>query len=505
MDTRQAKSDMRKRLRGAQRRRFTQGAVRTGLWSGVALLSLSAVAVAIDQRWGAGDWSLRIVAMAGGVWVFAILLGGLWRMGTLLRSARALDEMAGLKDRILSAQEFLQAGVMDEPRRIQVMDALQHAKALNLASLFETRRSRTVVLLPALALLLVASFFIPPHPGETVEASVDHARQFQMEQIAALEKAFEERVEDDPALEEALNQLREIEQRLSNGEMEERDVLIALSRLDEQLQSQMTRMDIAQMSAELETVMPHLMASTASRPVGEALKQKEMDKAAEELDKLAEKMEKGELSEDEKGQLANNMGVAASKLGSNKEGSLGGDFESASESMKGSDAKGFERAANSMGDKFRQVGRFDKLSAMRKQLSMCKAELGQLKECSACSGVGCGTCNGTGLGNGNGQGDGGAKGGLKAGTAATGSPFGDGKRLADSYREMVQVSGMAGEGAVDSEVEQTEGQLADSQVAVQELFAEYEAAAEQAIEQEAIPLSHRFHVKRYFQSIRPEE
>jgi hypothetical protein len=64
---------------------------------------------------------------------------------------------------------------------------------------------------------------------------------------------------------------------------------------------------------------------------------------------------------------------------------------------------------------------------------------------------------------------------------------------------------MAGDGPVESEVEMTEGQTSASTLEAKEMYNEYAAVAEQALEQEEIPLSHRFHVKRYFQAIRPEE
>src|ERR1043166_7346977 len=38
-----------------------------------------------------------------------------------------------------------------------------------------------------------------------------------------------------------------------------------------------------------------------------------------------------------------------------------------------------------------------------------------------------------------------------------------------------------------------------------EVHANYAAVAEEVIEKEDIPLSHRYHVKRYFQAIRPSE
>jgi len=337
--------------------------------------------------------------------------------------------------------------------------------------------------------------------------------------LQSLQEEFEQRIAKDEDLIETLEQLREIERRLENGEIQEREVMLELSRLDDQLKSQMDRMDVAQIAREIQTVMPHLMANAAARPVGEALKNREMERAAKELDKLAEKVEKAELSKEEQGKLANNMSVAASKLGDKSEGSLGSDLSGASRSLKSGDSKGFKSSSKSMGEKFVRAGKFNKLSSMRKQLAMSKASMSQLKKCSSCNGAGCKECNGSGLGNGrgNGQGNGrgkgqglglgngGGKGGLKAGTQATGEPLGDGTRLADSYREMVQISGMAGDGPVESEVEEIDGQIGQSQLSAKDLYTEYQAVAEQAIESEEIPLSHRFHVKRYFQNIRPVE
>ncbi len=69
----------------------------------------------------------------------------------------------------------------------------------------------------------------------------------------------------------------------------------------------------------------------------------------------------------------------------------------------------------------------------------------------------------------------------------------------------MKTSGILGNGPIESEVEATEGETSESGLQTRDVYAEYAAAAEQAIEQEEIPLSHRFHVKRYFQAIRPAE
>ena len=70
---------------------------------------------------------------------------------------------------------------------------------------------------------------------------------------------------------------------------------------------------------------------------------------------------------------------------------------------------------------------------------------------------------------------------------------------------MLAITGKAGDGPVESEVELTDGKPAKSQVSLEDVHAEYQAAAEEAIESETIPLSDRLHVKRYFKAIKPTE
>jgi hypothetical protein len=95
------------------------------------------------------------------------------------------------------------------------------------------------------------------------------------------------------------------------------------------------------------------------------------------------------------------------------------------------------------------------------------------------------------------------KGGLDAGRGKTGSAFGEASRLADSYRELLKIKGMMGKGPTETEIEYGETEDADSELSTKDIYAEYAAVAEQAIDREEIPLSHRFHVKRYFQAIKP--
>ena len=83
----------------------------------------------------------------------------------------------------------------------------------------------------------------------------------------------------------------------------------------------------------------------------------------------------------------------------------------------------------------------------------------------------------------------------------------------DSFRHLEQITGVqgAGESTVETTVvpidedpeAATDGQsAADS---YKEIYTKYHKLSEDALSQEQIPLGYRFYVKRYFESIKPNE
>jgi hypothetical protein len=178
-------------------------------------------------------------------------------------------------------------------------------------------------------------------------------------------------------------------------------------------------------------------------------------------------------------------------LGKGEPGSLSADLDKASKSMESGDKQGLNSSFKSLQGKLQQCESLRAMKSASNSLGMCKAGLGNKSSLLAKAG----------------QQEDNRLSDKPSNDAGRGSadPLGDGKRLGDSYREMLRVQGMAGEGPVESEVEITEGQISPSQLDAKDVYNEYAAVAEQAMDQESIPLSHRFHVKRYFQAIRPEE
>lgn len=474
---------------------------------------LCVAAVAADQRWGTGQWSVPAVTVGLAAAVATAAIWALRNTGGLLNSALEVDHRADLRDRVSSAWEFLNAGRLDEPRMVQVRDAVRWVQRLEFRSLFHMRMPRTVPALLAVLVALALSFFIPPSPdARPVKAAIDPHKLHQLEELRDLEKDLrKETAQEDKELQEVLERLKLVQEKYDKNEMPERDMMLELARLEEQLAASAAQMGVENLAKEAAEIAPHLMANEASREIAEAVKAARMKQAAERMEALGQKVADGELNQQQAQKLARNMGVAAQKLGAKKTNSFSGDLARASEALKKGNGSSFQNAANSMSGKFRQVGKYNQMMRMRRQLGAGRARLGRrTAACPACGGKGCALCGGSGKqpGERNGQGQGQSNsqkpGGLRAGTGSA-QPFGEPSRLADSYRKMMQVSGAMGDGPVDSEIEMTDGTAPGGAREASEVYSEYAAAAEKAIEQEEVPLSHRFHVKRYFEAIRPPE
>jgi len=477
-------------LRGVRRTLFWRCFLVYLAKSALVFLPITAAAIAADQRWNGGQWSFLLLGLGLVLLIGAPLISAFFRRGDAVRSALALDEQAQLKDRVSSAYEFLNdPGELDEARAAQVRDAIDRARKLDCAKVFPFRFPKYSSVLPVLAVPLIISFLTPGLRPRSAIAAADPAKVAQIQQLKELERELAQK-EDQKDLQDVLKKLQELRERFDKGEIAERDVLLQLARLDEDLRKKSQENGAENLEAEMNSILPHLMASAASRQMAAAIKEDKFDKATQELEKLDQKVKNDQLSKDEKRELAMNMGLAASKLGGKDKSSFGGDFSKASESLEKSDSEGFSGACKSMGEKLRTMKKCRAMASACNKLGLCKSGFCQNKEQGF-------TLSPKSLNNG--------KGGLKAGTAASGNPLGDQNRLASSYRKMLQVSGQAGQGPVQSEVETTEGQLSASQLDLKEVHANFAAVAEEAIEKESIPLSHRYHVKRYFQAIRPQE
>src|SRR5690606_22651922 len=106
--------------------------------------------------------------------------------------------------------------------------------------------------------IFVASFFVPSvYHVPTVDAAVDTIKMLQLAEVESLKNEMEKLAKEED-LKELVEKLKEVQERFEQGEMNERDVMIALARMDKELREKMEAMGVEEMNAQLNQVVPHL-------------------------------------------------------------------------------------------------------------------------------------------------------------------------------------------------------------------------------------------------------
>ncbi|MFB3787524.1 MAG: coiled-coil domain-containing protein [bacterium] len=481
-------------LRYARRRIYWYDALYTLLGAGLFLYPPAGILIGADHRWGREQWSLWIAISVNSILMAYSLMKPFLQLGRNVKTAFRIDQDGRLQDRICSAYKFMEQRDLaaldphlEEPCRWQIQDAIQHAYILRTQTVFRFPRPRYVMYLPVALLIFIGGFFIPPAflPLETA-AGVPAGRALQLNELETLEEQLRrEEFREDQEVLKAVEKIQEVKRRFEKGEMNERELMLELARLQEHLEQSMSALGVQKMFNEVSVLLPHLKSSSATTALAKALQEENYDQAIDELNQLAEAVEKDRLTLQERRDLAANLGVAASKLKTGTQLSFKNDLQLASDALKRSDNPDFKEAARMIQEKLELMIRACRLRSACRKILARKAYMG-----------------GYGMGNA-GMGSGGAR-GPGIGTGAM-DPFGEASRLNGGKPNPMQVKGQLGAGEVESEIEVTDGQLSASQLERKERQADFSAQAEEVIENEDIPLGHRFHVKKYFQAIRPRD
>lgn len=477
-------------LRSVRRRIFWTATVAAAVKILAVGLPLTALLIALDQRGNGGAVTPYLLLGLGLVVVFGAGTASFRGLGDKVDLALRLDRDGQLKDRVSSAWEFLQQPDLDEVRQVQVRDTLRRVESIQLPQVLAMPRSRLTPVIGVGALLLALSFWVPPLATPVAAVTANAVKELQLERLAELKEELQQ-PEATPEVQELVKQLEKISEQFERGEIGEREVMLQLGRLDEALRAQAAALGVENLEQEMSTMVPHLMANSATAALAQALQKKQLDQASQELKALEDKVTGDKLSKEDAKKLAAQLGATAAKLGKKSNDSFSGDLASASESLEKSDSEGFKSACRSLGQKLQTLKKCQGMKSACNSLGMCKSSLGQ--------------CNSESRNIAQGKTPGKGKGGKGAGTGASGDPLGDPSRLADGMRKMVQISGQAGAGPVETETETTDGQDSSSELKAREVHANFAALAEEVIEKEDVPLSYRYHVKRYFQAIRPAE
>jgi hypothetical protein len=447
-----------------------------------------------------------------------VLLGGL-RKVPLLHAARRIDVRANLKDRTVSALEFITRGPKEPLTELQIKDTFRNLRDISpkrIAPFSMPREVKFCVILAAMLLVLSHVELFRPE-AESVE--VDTTPQITVEAARILRESLlmkeKAKKEEDQDLEKLAKELERKAYELNRPDISRKEAILKLSELSKTIRKEMDRAQIAKVESLLRELARQFALNPLLSELGYLLKRGEFESSARKVERLAEKLKK--LNEEQRQNLAYELKRSRESLAGTALASLGDDLGAAGESLEGGDLEGAGRSLRSAGQKLRLLGRrksrYLQLAKLLQQLTMgkiaiAKGEPGKLMDLSSLlaqmmgnAGMG-GVCQGKGIGQG---------GGMKsdspsnsAGTATDQNIFGEATSL-EANRQLQQVKGEEGEGVSFSEVLKVVEEGQRSSVGYRKVYSKYSKLSEEALSREEIPLGYRYYVKRYFEMIRPEE
>ena len=306
--------------RWARRQRAVRG-VRWGLRAvlfGVALGCALAL-IARLRPWLLPEQVAQATATLTLVLLFGALLAAwMWPPRGLLLRARHFDRRFGLAERVSTALELLEDGVLPpEVGARQLADARRAAEQVNVRVALPLRvRKEEFAAFVGLCGLFAALSLLPNPQAEALRAE-QAWQQTLSAQVAALEAQIEA-IEADDALDAAAQQaltapLQQAADTLAQGDITPQEALAALAEAQQALQAlndgmlpdaQQAYQDAAQALAEVE----------AGTSLAQALQEGDLGAAADALETLAQQAGTGSLSEAEREQLAEGLEAAASAL-----------------------------------------------------------------------------------------------------------------------------------------------------------------------------------------------
>lgn len=503
-------------------------------------LLLAVVLLAADRLWRLRfePWYVIVAGLA--VALTAGLTLGLRRRPGRIAAAAELDARLGLKERLSSAVALRGAVDADPLVAVLVDDARAHAEQIDLrrtvpwSVAFESR---------VCALLLAALIAVAMLPQFTFwRSESDLATEMVTRQVGDELVALAEQVEQeaesrgaDRAAAEARKLMREA-LRLRRARMDREQALRRLERMSQEMRRAREELAGHPLERSAETARRDLRrVEGALGEVGRELEQQRLDAAAELLRQLADEVKRGEMSPEQRQELAEQAREAAEALRNSPHQAQSEALRKAAESLAdgGSQsladaADAFEQAADSLDSALDSMDE-ELLRDLQEYCENGKGAVGDaegIREFAQREGDGqCpgGLCEGDGRpgSGGTNRGPGSTnEGGEDGPPAGGGTPYEEGQSPDDPglgvYEELyaprraetLQHDERAGAKPGSSgRYSTTQGPraapgLQDSTVPYYDVLDDYQAAADEALSEGEIPLTQRQRVKRYFEELR---
>lgn len=462
--------------------------VRSLQWAAWGLLVSAVAAVAFALGRSIGGWELTLIravtiAVAGPA--VGCALAHLSRRDWLA-AARAIDAHYRMKDRTTSALEFLSKPDANGVHQLAVDDAVTHLDQVDAREVVPIGVPRA---LPYGVIAMIAAgvlLFVTTRPAE-VSASPPEPLPVvlaQAERLADELKALEEFAKEnkDPEIEKLVAELKQAIEDLKSPEVDLREALAKLSEMEACLQQQQAQYNVEVTDSQMAAVGEALSLAEPLAAAGKALAGGQYDQAAEEL----EKAEAPQLDRQTEKAMQEKLDELAKQMQDSGNNSLSQATGELSAGL-GGDGSRFRDGAKRLGGEASKQGKRKKLHDLLHKQCQC---LGECKgECESQA-----------------KNDGKSKpGGKSWGLGASGNELGDATPNLGGKQQMRLSGQQSNEGDVDVETTHSPESKEEARRAYRESYEKFRKISEAVLETEPIPLGHRQTIRRYFESIRPQE
>ena len=414
-------------------------------------------------------------------------------------SAEKADAYYRLKDRLLTALRLIAKQSQTPIERLQISDAAEYAKQIDAKVVVPYRLpryfSRTMSVLIIAIGICIASPFV--NPSQTLEAAPLPVQEV----INSLETLKEELVDwveekakenpDEKELKELSEELDKQHAQLEETLTDPREAIAVMSDMEAAANAMMSEYNLEAMDASLKDVADALSVSESSRSVGQAMKDGDYAKAAEEL----KSMDVAEMSKLERNAISEQLKKAAANMQKRNQQQLSKLAEKMSDELQEGNCEGACESACEIAGVCEKQG-------LRK--GICQALGSKLALLSLCKSDCAGACQGEKNGSQSDKKSNSPSSSWGHGTA--GQPDSGEETHLDSNRELKQITGMQGQGPSEYEkIISNEGDEEQTNRSYNENYQEFRKMSESVLESEPVPLGQRRMIRQYFESIRPQE
>jgi hypothetical protein len=312
------------------------------------------------------------------------------------------------------------------------------------------------------------------------------------EMLADWEKAAE--LTEDPELKQLLAELQPMRDDLKK--MNEREMLLALSKLENKLEALRDAASKDSMEASAGDMASALENVDGMGALAAALRRKEFEKAAELAEKEGKKLDqKGAKipSGAESASAQQQMAKASKKLSDSGQGQASAAMNQTREGAQNNNPSQMGQGMKGLGQCLSKAAQSQ---AAKSRLGLQLAQLGQCKG-------GMGNCEGNGMGMSLTAKLSESKNGKGAGSSSDPNREKDPTDLG-STRSLENLTGAAGEGESETETLSSDTPGSEAQREGRDAqFAKYEKLSQQAITDENLPPAYREAIRKYFEAIRP--